>query len=91
MRQRPLRIKIKTERTGDFVIVGFTEGKGSRAHFGALQLADMVGGTLCYAGRAGTGFDDKLLGEIKALLDPIVRADAPSIARIQQVFRRAVF
>ena len=70
-------LKIKTERTGDFVIVGFTEGKGSRAHFGALQLADMVGGTLCYAGRAGTGFDDKLLGEIKALLDPILRADAP--------------
>ncbi|HEV8411520.1 MAG TPA: DNA ligase D [Gemmatimonadaceae bacterium] len=70
-------LKIKTERTGDFVIVGFTEGKGSRAHFGALQLADMVGGTLCYAGRAGTGFDDKLLGEIKALLDPLVRADAP--------------
>jgi bifunctional non-homologous end joining protein LigD len=70
-------LKIKTERTGDFVIVGFTEGKGSRAHFGALQLADMVGGTLTYAGRAGTGFDDRLLGEIKALLDPLVRTDAP--------------
>jgi bifunctional non-homologous end joining protein LigD len=70
-------LKIKTERTGDFVIVGFTEGKGSRAHFGSLQLADMVGGTLTYAGRAGTGFDGALLGEIKALLDPIVRKDAP--------------
>jgi len=70
-------LKIKTERTGDFVIVGFTEGKGSRAHFGALQLADMVGGTLCYAGRAGTGFDDKLLGEIMGLLVPTVRTDAP--------------
>lgn len=69
--------KIKAERIGDFVIVGFTEPKGSRPHFGALQLADMVGGTLCYAGRAGTGFDDKLLGEIKALLDPIVRSTAP--------------
>lgn len=67
-------LKIKAERTGDFVIVGFTEPKGSRPHFGALQLADMVGGTLCYAGRAGTGFDDKLLAEIKALLDVIVRA-----------------
>jgi bifunctional non-homologous end joining protein LigD len=70
-------LKIKTERTGDFVIVGFTEGKGSRAYFGALQLADMVGGTLTYAGRAGTGFDDAHLGEIKALLDPLVRKDAP--------------
>ncbi|MGE5731467.1 MAG: non-homologous end-joining DNA ligase, partial [Gemmatimonas sp.] len=65
------------ERTGDFVIVGFTKGKGSRSHLGALQLADMVDGTLVYAGRAGTGFNDTLLTEIKALLDPIVRRDPP--------------
>ncbi len=71
-------LKIKAARTGDFVIVGFTEGKGSRQHFGALQLADMVGGTLVYAGRAGTGFGrPQQLGELKAMLDPIVRADAP--------------
>ena len=69
--------KIKAERTGDFVIVGFTEPKGSRPHIGALQLADMVGGTLAYAGRVGTGFDDRLLGELKAMLDSIVRAEAP--------------
>jgi bifunctional non-homologous end joining protein LigD len=70
-------LKIKAERTGDFVIVGFTEPKGSRRHFGALQLADMVDGTLCYAGRAGTGFDDQQLADIKALLDPIVRSTPP--------------
>ncbi len=70
-------LKIKAERTGDFVIVGFTEPRGGRSHFGALQLADMVGGELVYAGRVGTGFDDKLLGELKALLDPIVRKDPP--------------
>jgi len=70
-------IKIKAESTGDFVIVGFTEPKGSRAFMGALQLADMVGGTLVYAGRVGTGFDDALLGEIKQLLEPIVRRDPP--------------
>src|SRR4029077_18376880 len=70
-------IKIKAESTGDFVIVGFTEPKGSRSFMGALQLADMGGGTLVYAGRVGTGFNDDLLGEIKRLLDPIVRADPP--------------
>jgi bifunctional non-homologous end joining protein LigD len=68
-------LKVKTERTGDFVIVGFTEPKGSRSHIGALQLADMVDGSLVYAGRVGTGFNDALLTEIKALLDPIVRRD----------------
>ncbi|HYV96261.1 MAG TPA: DNA ligase D [Gemmatimonadaceae bacterium] len=70
-------LKFKTDRTGDFVIVGFTAPKGSRGHFGALQLADMVGGTLAYAGRAGTGFDDKLLEEIGEMLAPIVRETAP--------------
>jgi len=68
-------LKIKAERTGDFVIVGFTKPKGSRSHLGALQLADWVNGTLVYAGRVGTGFNDTLLKELHELLDPIVRAD----------------
>jgi bifunctional non-homologous end joining protein LigD len=70
-------IKIKAETTGDFVIVGFTQPKGSRSFMGALQLADMVGGTLVYAGRVGTGFNDQLLDELKQLLEPIVRRDPP--------------
>src|SRR6202011_2559917 len=39
------------------------------------QLADWVNGTLVYAGRVGTGFNDALLNELHDLLDPIVRAD----------------
>ena len=73
----PHWLKIKAEVTGDFVIAGFTEPKGSRAHFGALQLADAVNGTLVYAGRVGTGFNDALLSELKALLGPIVRLESP--------------
>ncbi len=71
----PNWLKIKAEKTGDFVIVGFTKPNGSRAHFGALQLADWVNGTLVYAGRVGTGFDDALLNELHGLLHPIVRKD----------------
>ena len=52
-----------SRQTGDFVVVGFTAPKGSRGGFGALQLADYVDGELVYAGRAGTGFSDKQLGE----------------------------
>jgi bifunctional non-homologous end joining protein LigD len=68
-------LKIKAERTADFVIVGFTEPNGSRPGFGALQLADYVNGALVYAGRAGTGFNDGLLREIRAMLDPLVQRD----------------
>jgi bifunctional non-homologous end joining protein LigD len=71
----PHWLKIKAERTGDFVIVGFTKPKGNRAHLGALQLADWVSGRLVYAGRVGTGFDGDLLTELHELLDPIVRRD----------------
>ena len=70
-------LKIKAERSADFVIVGFTAPRGNRSSFGALQLADTVNGALVYAGRVGTGFTDALLEELKALLDPIVRRDAP--------------
>jgi bifunctional non-homologous end joining protein LigD len=46
------------------VIIGYTRGKGSRALFGALQLAFRDGDGLKYAGKVGTGFDEKLSKEI---------------------------
>ena len=70
-------LKIKAEATGDFVIVGFTQPRGSRSHLGALQLADYVNGELVYAGRVGTGFNDELLRELGDLLAPIVRPEPP--------------
>ena len=72
-----LWLKIKTEKTADFVIVGYTAPKRGRSGFGALQLADRVGGRLTYAGRAGTGFNDKLLGELRSTLDEMVRDTPP--------------
>ncbi len=72
-----LWLKIKAERTDDFVIVGFTAPQGSRQHFGALQLANYVGDRLVYAGRVGTGFTAELLDEIAGLMRPLVTAEAP--------------
>jgi bifunctional non-homologous end joining protein LigD len=70
-------LKIKKEREGDFVIVGFTAPKGSRAHLGALQLGDYVDGTLVYAGRVGTGFDEQMLDTLGRELAPLVCESAP--------------
>ena len=70
-------LKIKADKTADFVIVGFTEPKGGRGGFGALHLADYVGGRLVYAGRVGTGFSDKQLVEYRDLLAPLGRPTAP--------------
>ncbi|HEX9563024.1 MAG TPA: DNA ligase D [Gemmatimonadaceae bacterium] len=73
----PHWLKIKAERSADFAIVGFTEPKGSRVGFGALQLADLVAGRLVYAGRAGTGFSDQQLTEWHERLLPDVRETPP--------------
>ncbi len=67
----PKWIKVRAERTGDFVIVGFTRPKASRPGFGALHLGQYSGSELIYAGRVGTGFDDKLLNELRAQMDGI--------------------
>ncbi|MDX2058496.1 MAG: DNA ligase D [Gemmatimonadales bacterium] len=77
-------LKIKAEETGDFVIVGLTEPRGGRGGFGALQLADRVDGQLVYAGRVGTGFDDRQLAEYRALLEPLIRATPPCLGPVTE-------
>jgi hypothetical protein len=49
--------KAKCYQREEFVIVGYSEPEGSRAHIGALLLAYYDdAGQLVYAGRVGTGF-----------------------------------
>jgi bifunctional non-homologous end joining protein LigD len=70
-------LKIRTRRTEDFVVVGFTAPKGGRSGFGALQLALFVDGELTYAGRAGSGFNEAQLTQVRAKLEQIRRRTAP--------------
>ncbi len=64
-------VKVKHEDTDEFVIVGHTAPKGSRAGFGSLLLATPDGGGLRYVGRVGTGFDDDALKALSAVLAPL--------------------
>lgn len=62
-------LKIKTRHTTECLIIGYTKGKGGREPaFGALHIAWNNGGGLQYAGKVGTGFDDKMLKSIHAEL-----------------------
>ncbi|HSS43886.1 MAG TPA: DNA ligase D, partial [Thermoanaerobaculia bacterium] len=70
-------IKVRLDRTGDFVVVGLTQPRGSRAGFGALHLAVSDGGSLVYAGRVGTGFTEKQLKQLRAQLASAER-DTPA-------------
>ena len=70
-------IKVRADKSDDFVVVGFTQPKRSRSGFGALHLAQYADGELVYAGRVGTGFDTKQLLDIRAQLDSLRRPRAP--------------
>lgn len=63
-------LKIKCTKRQEFVIGGYTNPQGARNYFGSLFLGVYDGqGNLKYTGNVGTGFDDKLLKEIKRRLD----------------------
>ena len=73
----PAWLKIRTRQSDDFVVVGFTASKGSRTGYGALLLAQYVDGTLIYSGRAGSGFSDKQLSDVRVTLEEMRRSTPP--------------
>ena len=66
-------IKLKCKHRQEFVVVGYTDPKGSRSAFGALLLGlhDRDSGKLRYAGKVGTGFNETTLKSIYAQLLPL--------------------
>jgi bifunctional non-homologous end joining protein LigD len=73
----PEWLKIKNHLTDEAVIAGFTEPCGSRKYFGSLILGKYVDGEFRYAGHVGTGFSEKRLKEIHALLKPLITKEIP--------------
>jgi bifunctional non-homologous end joining protein LigD len=55
-KRSPDSLKIKARPEQEFVVCGFTEGKGSRKHFGALLLGAYRNGKLRYFGHSDPGF-----------------------------------
>ena len=71
-------LKVKCSQRAEFVIGGFTKPSGSRAHFGALLLGyHDRGKKLVYAGRVGTGFNQKTLGALYKKLKDLEQARSP--------------
>ena len=62
-------LKMKSEMVHDFAIGGFTDPQGARVGLGALLVGYYEGDDFVFAGKVGTGFDTKLLSELRAKLD----------------------
>lgn len=72
-------IKLKCTRRQEFVIIGFTEPRGSRKGFGSLLLGvhDGEQGQLRYAGRVGTGFSQARISDLHRQLLELAQTDQP--------------
>ena len=70
-------VKIKCQRRLEFVIGGYTDPQGGRAHFGALHLGLHDGERLVYVSKVGTGFDGPELARLWQKLQPLRRDTAP--------------
>ena len=66
-----LWLKMKCELSQNFVIGGFTDPQGGRVGLGALLVGYYEDDDFVFAGKVGTGFDAKLLAELRARLDAI--------------------
>ena len=64
-------LKMKCELSQEFVVGGFTDPQGARVGLGALLVGYSEGDVFCFAGKIGTGFDTKLLLELRARLDQL--------------------
>jgi ATP-dependent DNA ligase len=62
-------LKMKCEASQEFVVGGFTDPQGARVGLGALLVGYYEGSDFVFAGKLGTGFDTKLLLDLRRRLD----------------------
>jgi bifunctional non-homologous end joining protein LigD len=70
-------LKLKCVAQQELVIGGFTAPRGSRIGFGALLVGYYQDRKLRYAGKVGTGFDQRTLRELFERLKALEQADSP--------------
>lgn len=61
--------KLKADPEADFAVCGYTAPQGTRTGLGALHLCVRVGDTWRWAGKVGSGLDDKHLASLRKELD----------------------
>jgi bifunctional non-homologous end joining protein LigD len=70
-------LKLKVEASQELVVGGFTDPEGARVGLGALLVGYYDRDDFVFAGKIGTGFNTKLLLELRQKLDAIEIAKPP--------------
>jgi len=76
-RRSPHWLKMKCEMAQELVVGGFTDPQGQRVGLGALLVGYFEADDFAFAGKVGTGFDTKLLLELRAQLDKLEISQPP--------------
>ena len=76
-RRSPHWLKMKCEASQELVVGGFTDPQGARVGLGALLVGYYEHPDFVFAGKIGTGFDTRLLLDLRARLDRLEIAKAP--------------
>src|SRR3989442_1237161 len=76
-RRSPHWLKMKCEASQELVVGGFTDPQGGRVGLGALLVGYFEHDDFVFAGKVGTGFDTKLLLDLRGQLDALEIATAP--------------
>jgi ATP-dependent DNA ligase len=70
-------IKMKCEASQELVVGGFTDPQGGRVGLGALLVGYFDKDDFVFAGKVGTGFDTRLLLDLRARLDALQIPTSP--------------
>jgi bifunctional non-homologous end joining protein LigD len=72
-------VKVKCTNEQEFVIGGCTEPQGSRSYFGSVLVGYYEAGKLKFAGKVGTGFNEKLLASLYKQFEAIRITQCPFV------------
>ena len=75
-------LKIKTTQTAEFVVGGYTKGKGEREPLGALLLGYWSDGKLHYAGHVGSGLTHDIIDDLGKRTAELARKRPPFVEEV---------
>jgi ATP-dependent DNA ligase len=76
-RRSPHWLKMKCEASQELVVGGFTDPQGTRVGLGALLVGYFEGEDFVFAGKIGTGFDTRMLLDLRGRLDALEIPSSP--------------
>jgi bifunctional non-homologous end joining protein LigD len=80
-KRSPAWRKIKATHTAEFVVGGYTKGKGAREPVGALLLGYWAGKDLHYVGHVGSGLTDGAVKDMRARFGDLVMKQSPFVEK----------